>query len=100
MEVGFIIDAINLRNKKVSLQIITSKEHMPEIIIANFPHSATVVKGKGAYSGTEKTLIWMVVSSGEVKKVVAVAKKIDDHVFITATPLKQVYGNFFIKPLE
>ena len=100
MEVGFIIDAINLRNKKVSLQIITSKEHMPEIIIANFPHSATVVKGKGAYSGTEKTLIWMVVSSSEVKKVVAVAKKIDDHVFITATPLKQVYGNFFIKPLE
>ena len=48
MEVGIIIDAINLRNKKVSLQVITYKEHMPEIIIANFPHSATVVKGKGA----------------------------------------------------
>ena len=100
MEVGMIIDAINLRNKKVSLQIITAKEHMPEIIIANFPHSATVVKGKGAYSGTEKTLFWMVVSSSEVKKVVAIAKKIDDHAFITATPLKQVYGNFFIKPVE
>lgn len=100
MEAGTIIDAINLRNKKVSLQIITGKEHMPEMIIANFPHSATVVKGTGAYSGTEKTLIWMVVSSSEVKKVVMVAKKIDDHAFITATPLKQVYGNFFIKPLE
>ena len=100
MEVGTIVDAINLRNKKVSLQIITSKEHMPEIIISIFPHSATVVKGKGAYSGQERTMIWMVVSSSEVKKVVAVAKKIDEHAFITATPLKQVYGNFFIKPLE
>ena len=100
MEVGVIIDAINLRNKKVSLQIITSKEHMPEIIIANFPHSATVVDGKGAYSGTSKTVFWMVVSSSEVKRVVNIAKKIDEHVFITATPLKQVYGNFFIKPLE
>ena len=100
MEAGTIIDAINLRNKKVSLQIITANEHMPEIIISNFPHSATVTKGKGAYSGQEKTMIWMVVSSSEVKKVVAVAKKIDEHVFITATPLKQVYGNFFIKPLE
>ena len=100
MEAGTIIDAINLRNKKVSLQIITANEHMPEIIIANFPHSATVAKGKGAYSGQEKTMIWMVVSSSEVKKVVAVAQKIDEHVFITATPLKQVYGNFFIKPLE
>ena len=100
MGAGLIIDAINLRNKKVSLQIITAKEHMTEIIIANFPHSATVVKGKGAYSGTDRTIIWMVVSSSEVKKVVQIAQKIDEHVFISATPLKQVYGNFFIKPLE
>ena len=100
METGTIVDAINLRNKKVSLQVITYKEHMPEIIIANFPHSATVVKGKGAYSGQERTIFWMVVSSSEVKKVVAIAKKIDEHVFISATPLKQVYGNFFIKPVE
>ena len=34
MEVGLIIDTINLRNKKIEMQIITSKEHMPEIIIA------------------------------------------------------------------
>ena len=100
MEVGLIIDTINLRNKKIEMQIITAKEHMPEIIIANFPHSATIVKGKGAYSGAEKTMFFMVVSSSEVNKVVAIAKKIDEHVFITATPLKQVYGNFFIKPLE
>ena len=100
MGAGTIIDAINLRNKKVSVQIITAKEHMPELIIANFPHSATVVKGKGAYSGADRTMIWMVVSSSEVKKVVDVARKIDEHAFITATPLKQVYGNFFIKPLE
>ena len=100
MEVALIIDTINLRNKKVEMQIITSKEHMSDIIIANFPHSATLVKGKGAYSGGDKTILFMVVSSNEVKKVVEIVKKVDDHAFITATPLKQVYGNFFIKPLE
>ena len=100
MEVGLIIDAINLRNKKVEVQIITSKIHMPEIIIANFPHSATVVNGRGAYSGADRIVLWMAVSSTEVKKVVNVAKKVDEHVFIAVTPLKQVYGNFFIKPLE
>ena len=100
MEVGLIIDTINLRNKKIEVQIITSKEHMPEIIIANFPHSATIVKGKGAYSGSDKTMLFMVVSSSEVKKVVDIAKKIDEHAFIAVIPLKQVYGNFFIKPLE
>lgn len=100
MLVGFIIDAINLRNKKMQIQIITSKVHMPEIIIANFPHSATLIDGKGAYSGQNKTIIWMAVSSTEVKKVVNVAKKVDEHAFILVTPLKQVYGNFFIKPIE
>ena len=100
MLVGLIIDAINLRNKKMQIQIITSKIHMPEIIIANFPHSATLVDGKGAYSGQEKTILLMAVSSNEVKKVVNVAKKVDEHAFILVTPLKQVYGNFFIKPIE
>ena len=100
MVCGLIIDAINLRNKKVEVQIITNKIHMPEIIIANFPHSATITKGYGAYSGQEKTMLWMAVSSNEVKRVVQVAKKVDEHVFITVTPLKQVYGNFFIRPLE
>ncbi|MCQ2800815.1 MAG: YitT family protein [Bacilli bacterium] len=100
MLVGLIVDTINLRNKKIEMQIITNQEHMPEIIIANFPHSATIVKGKGAYSGNDKTMLFMVVSSSEVKKVVDIVKKVDEHAFITATPLKQVYGNFFIKPLE
>lgn len=100
MECGLIVDAINLRNKKVEVQIITSKIHMPEIIIANFPHSATIVNGRGAYSGADKIILWMAISSNEVKRVVNVAKKVDEHVFIAVTPLKQVYGNFFIKPLE
>ena len=100
METGLIVDAINLRNKKVEVQIITSKIHMPEIIIANFPHSATIVNGRGAYSGADKIVLWMAISSNEVNRVVNVAKKVDEHVFIAVTPLKQVYGNFFIKPLE
>ena len=100
MECGLIVDAINLRNKKVEVQIITSKVHMPEIIIANFPHSATVVNGRGAYSGAEKIILWVAISTNEVKRIVDVAKKVDEHVFIAVTPLKQVYGNFFIKPLE
>ena len=99
-EVGLIIDAINLRNKKMLVQIITSKVHMPEIIIANFPHSATIINGHGAYSGADKIVLWMAVSSSEVNKVVNVAKKVDEHVFIGVTSLKQVYGNFYIKPLE
>ena len=98
--VSLIIDAINVRNKKVQVQIITSKPHMGEVLLANFPHSATIMNGKGAYSGSPKFILYMTVSSVEVNRVVNLCKRVDEHVFISVTPLIQVYGNFFIKPVE
>ncbi len=98
--VSLIIDYINVRNKKVQLQIISPSPYMSEILVAYFPHGATIMKGKGAYSGADRNIITMVVSSSEVKTVVKVAKKVDIHAFIAVTPLNQVFGNFFIKPVE
>lgn len=98
--VSFIIDTINLRNKKVQLQIITRNENVSKALLAHFPHGATILKSEGAYSHSEEIMIYMVVSSFEVKNVVALARKVDPKAFITATSLIQVYGNFFIKPIR
>ena len=98
--VAFIIDAINLRNKKVQLTFISKNENLSHVLIANFPHGATEVAAHGTYSGANETITYMVVTSYEVKKVVALAKRVDDRVFITVVPLAQVYGKFFIKPIE
>ncbi|MGM9873456.1 MAG: YitT family protein [Bacilli bacterium] len=97
---SLIVDFINVRNKKVQIQIISSNVHMQEILVAYFPHGATVLKGKGAYSGVDKNVIMMIVSSSEVKKVVTVCQKVDDHAFLAVSPLTQVFGKFFIKPVE
>ena len=98
--VNVIIDAINLRNKKMQIQIITNSDYLAPVLIANFPHGATVVNGEGAYSHTQRKIIYMVVSSSQVKSVIALCKRVDSHAFITVTALVQVYGNFFIKPVE
>lgn len=98
--VAFVIDAINLRNKKVQLSIITKNENLSHVLIANFPHGATEVSGHGVYTGAKDKIVYMIVSSYEVNKVVALAKRVDPYAFITVTPLAQVYGNFFIKPIE
>lgn len=98
--VSFVIDMINLRNKKLQIEIITDNEIMTSILMANFPHGATIMKAKGAYSHNDRMIIYMVVSSFEVKKVVSMAKKVDEHAFISIVPLVQVYGNFFIRPIE
>lgn len=97
---ALVIDFINVRNKKVQIKGITTNENMPQILISQFPHAATVSKGKGAYSGADRFIITMVVSSNEAKRVVSVIKRADEHAFIEVTPLIQVYGNFFTKPIQ
>lgn len=98
--VSFVIDTINLRNKKVQIQIITKNDNVSKALLAHFPHGATITKCEGAYSHTEEYMVYMIVSSFEVKKVVALARRVDPHAFISATSLIQVYGNFFIRPIR
>ena len=97
---SMVIDLINVRNKKVQVQIITSDVRMSNILIANFPHSATVLNAKGAFTQGDRFVIYMIVSSSEVKKVINVAKKVDSNSFISIISLVQVYGNFYIRPVE
>lgn len=95
-----VVDFINKKNKKVQMQIITNSEDMSYILIANFPHATTNVDAKGGYSHQDKKIIYMVVSSNEVNRVISLIRKADPHAFVTVTNLIQAYGNFFIKPVE
>ena len=97
---ALVVDLINARNKKVQVQIITERPTLSDILIANFPHSATTVQGLGAYSKREKTIIYMVVSTSETKHVVKVIQTADPNAFINIINLQQVYGKFFIRPME
>jgi len=95
-----VVDVINIRNKKVQIQIVTNRPDMSSILIANFPHSTTVVKGIGGYSGNERSVVYMTVSSNESNNVIKIARQADINSFISVTPLRQVYGKFYIKPIE
>ncbi|MFA6852376.1 MAG: YitT family protein [Bacilli bacterium] len=97
---SLIVDMIHLRNKKIQIEFITKNPALGQVLISNFPHGATMSQAAGVYSNESKIVIRMVVSSFETQKVVAVAKRADPHVFITVTSLVQVYGNFFIRPVN
>jgi uncharacterized membrane-anchored protein YitT (DUF2179 family) len=98
--VMLVVDSINVRNKKVQLQIITNKENLHDLLLANIPHGATIVNGKGAFSGTDKIIIYMVVSQFETRSVIKLIREVDPDSFINVTNLQQVYGRFFIKPVK
>lgn len=98
--VAAVIDFINLKNKKIRVEIITTVKNMGDILISIFPHGATIQDAKGVYSKTNKYYVLMNVSSTEYKKVIAIAKKVDPNVFVTIFSVVQVYGNFYSKPVE
>lgn len=98
--VMLVIDLINIRNKKAQILITTDAEHMADTLVSLFPHGASISHVKGGFSGTDKNTVCMVVSTTEVHKVINVAKKVDEHAFIVVTPVSQVYGNFYNKPVD
>ncbi len=95
-----VVDTINVRNKKTSLQIVTSVESMPKVIMEKFQHGCTVVKAKGGFTNNEKYIIYIVVSSVEAQQVIRLVRLVDPDSFIDESYSHQVYGRFFIKPVK
>ncbi len=94
------LDFINQKNKKVEMQIFTSDDNLPLILVRAFPHSATTVESKGAFSGKKNYMVYMVLSKSEEKKAAKLIKKADPKAFFTTLELSQVYGRFHMKPLD
>lgn len=100
LTVMLVVDVINIRNKKAQIEIITSKKELPKLLLANIPHGATLINAKGVYSDKDRYIVYMVVSTTEVKNAVKVIKQLDPESFVSVTSLQQVYGNFHMKSVK
>lgn len=100
LTVWLVIDVINIRNKKAKIEIMTTNKELPQLLISNIPHGATVVNAKGVFTENERLIIYMVVSTTEIKRAVDVIKELDPHSFVSVTSLSGVYGNFHMKPIK
>ena len=98
--VMLVIDLINLRNKKVRIEAVTANPDLGKIIMANIPHGATLIHGEGAYTGQEKYIFEIVISTYEIKETVKVIREADPGAFVQLIELKQVYGRFFLPPVR
>ena len=98
--VTVVIDLINLRNKKLKVTVVTESHDLAKVIISSLPHGATVIKGAGAFSGNEKQIIDIVISSYELKRTIKVIKEADPKAFVEVMELKQVLGRFHLPPIR
>lgn len=94
-----VLHLLYKRYQKQTLFIIT--EHPDEVYeeIKNITHhDATLFKGTGCYQKRECNMLYSVVGSDEIRKVVAKAQEVDANAFINIMKTEQVTGKFYKRP--
>ncbi len=92
---SIVTDKIHTTYNHLKLEIITDfGEEISAMIMQISGRGVTVINAEGAYSHKRKFVLETVVSSFEMYKIVESAKKLDKHVFVIASPVKNIVGNF------
>ena len=94
-----IIQLLYKRYQKQTMFIITEKPDEVYAVIKDITnHDGTLFKGTGLYKGKERNMIYSVVSSDEIRRVVSEIKKEDSGAFINIMKSEEVSGNFYRRP--
>lgn len=87
------------RYQKQTLFIITGKpQQVYEGIRDITNHDATLFKGTGCYKKHECNMLYSVVGSDEIHKVVTKIRQIDELAFVNIMKTEQITGRFYKKP--
>lgn len=92
---SLVTDKIHTAYNHLKVEIITDKgDEISEMIIMKLGRGVTMLNGEGAYTHKKKYVLEIVLSSFELYKIIDSAKEIDSSVFIIASPVKSIIGNF------
>ena len=94
-----VIHMLYKKYQKQTLFIITE---MPNAVYGRIKevthHDATLFKGMGCYKGVERNMLYSVVSSEEVNKVLSEIKSVDPKAFVNVVKTDLVDGRFYSRP--
>lgn len=94
-----VIQMLYKRYQKQTLFIITEKPNEVYAVIKDCTnHDGTLFRGVGLYKGKERNMIYSVVSSDEIRRVVSKIKEEDPAAFINIMKSEEVMGNFYRRP--
>ena len=87
--------------QKHTLFIITDKpEAVYEKIQKTTHHGGTLFRGTGLYEQKERTMVYSVVSSDEIRNVLLEVKKADERAFVNIVKTDRFAGRFYRKPTD
>ena len=93
-----ILNFLYKRYQKSTLLIITDyPAQIIQVIREITGHDATLFTGHGCYQGTERKMLYTVISSDEEDKLLRSIKKTDPCAFVNILQTKMLKGNFIMK---
>lgn len=96
-----ILTTLNKRYQKHTLWIITKKPNeVYQVIHELTNHGATLFKGVGFYQHHETDMVYSVIGSDEMPRIVKAINDVDEHAFINIQKTDFVNGNFYNRPTE
>ncbi len=96
-----VVKAYHVQYKKLSIFIITENpEEVIQAVIQESRHTLTCLEGYGGYTKKQKTMLYSVISHGDVERVRYVVQKVDSHAFMSVLKTDMIYGNFYQKPMD
>ena len=88
--IDIVIEGLNTSK---SIRIISDKSYeIGQELLEKLDIGVTYIKGTGAYSGAEKTIIYCVISRLEMAKMKEIIKEIDSSAFISVVDVHEAYG--------
>lgn len=92
-----VIDLVQegLSNSKAALVISNQSAAIVEKILVELDRGATILTGKGAYTGETREMILTVVSQSEVPRLKNIVHNIDDRAFVIVGNAHEVLGEGF-----
>ena len=91
-----VVNTMHKKFKKMTMLVITNKpQEVYNSINKKTHHSATKFEGTGCYQGENKSLVYSVVTSNEVRKMVDEIHETDPEAFVNVLKTEYIEGNFF-----
>lgn len=90
-----VIDAIHTRHEKVTAMIVTHKaEQLQKAIHEKMIRGITIIPAKGAYTGTEKHMLYLVITRYELYDLEQIITEIDPNAFTNIVQTVGIFGFF------
>ncbi len=92
---SIVTDKVHTTYNYLRVEFITEKgEEISSMIMRESGHGVTVISAEGGYTHKKKYVLEIVLSSFQLYPIIELAKKTDPNVFIIASPVKRLVGNF------